>query len=433
MSGARRWLHARTSSVAFVLAPLLMGCGPEDPASPVTEAARWAGARLLFDRPAVRGSCPPLLEVALDGNRDGVAVAAWQSDCEIWTSRFDPAGGWDVPRAVGGLLERGAENWLWGPRVAVGPGGHALAVWIAQDGDFHRPLLARSFTPSTGWGPVREIDGGNRPEHLEFFPPQVGLDAAGAGFVVWNSRRLWAVRSTAGGAWEPPVDISDQEQLSVRMSVAPDGRATVAWADAERIETVAFDPARGWDAASRLVPVAGAPFSDVELDSDEGGRILMGFRRSGRPGTVGAAASDGRTWRELEMASLPGVAAGNVRVGLGENGRGLLLWQEGESAAFADVDLLAGASLRREARPLAPFAPKGEWSLAVGRRGTAFVAGLVGSSPSVSRYDGSSWTVPEPLAPLGEAPRIAADRCGNATAVWVSAGVWTNRFPPGCS
>lgn len=186
----------------------------------------WAAPVLVADEDA--GG----VDVAVDGR--GRAVAAWSivgnPATRTRTARFD--GTWQ-PAADLDATERGAAA----HRVAVASTGHAVAAWI-QLGSNGAQVAARTYHATAGWEPAVILD----TDGVEVYRPAVVITGAGHALVVWTenagtgsdvptSRRLWASRRVAGGAWNAPTRIESAAGWAIEPQLAVDaaGRVTAVW------------------------------------------------------------------------------------------------------------------------------------------------------------------------------------------------------------
>jgi hypothetical protein len=132
-------------------------------------------------------------QVAMDP--EGNAVAVWSQfdgmNDDIWSNRYTPSGGWDLAERIEGNDPGEARR----PKVAMDPGGTAVAVWTQPDG-VHVSIWSNRYTPSFGWGtaePIETWDGGRARE------PEVAMDTNGEAVAVWSQRtggadRIWSNR-----------------------------------------------------------------------------------------------------------------------------------------------------------------------------------------------------------------------------------------------
>lgn len=200
----------------------------------------------------------------------GRAIAVWvQADhqagsYQIWSSRFEPAGGWG-PAAP---LQKAVDGPAYAPQVAIDNFGNATAVWQQSDGRRFN-IWGSRFVTGAGWARPVRLQTGN----VDLGAPQVTLDPLGNALAIWpqfrgQSSELWATRSapmaaqdgstlTASGiVWGKPVKIESVRGYAHSphiVSVAP-GHATVVWEQVDGYQTRVlanhYRLGKGWRQAS---------------------------------------------------------------------------------------------------------------------------------------------------------------------------------------
>lgn len=439
--------RTRFAALLLLILLLLPGCGSPTSPEPTPSPDRWTGAQRIGGAPEPVPNCnvTEFPQVGMDGR--GGAVAAWLSECAIWTARYVPGQGWTQPEAIGGLPAGAVANWLWEPVLAVNDIGSALVVWPTEvDVSEGRQLWARRRESSTGWQPPERIDG-FQARQLPDFMPAVALDSAGNGLAVWISQGAVAARLVAGGGWMPPERISGPAAF-VYESVAfdPLGRAYATWTEAGAAIVRRFDSVRGWGPVTRFAPQDGSTFVGAgRIAFDRSGRAVLVWERSLgylRPSSVWSASLLNDAWTPFAQVSAAGADAGNPRVGLGSDGQGLAVWAELEGLRFAPFDFVRGW----EAPGAIPAAASGPLDLSVNGSGLGMLvwsqrdASQVRDRVQGSRYVNGRWETTQALQATTNGsgpPVIAVDSCGNATAVWTEfegerTRVWANRFDTGC-
>jgi hypothetical protein len=384
----------------------------------------------------------------------GGAMAAWLSECAIWTARYVPGQGWMQPEAIAGLPVGAAPNWLWEPLLAVNDTGTALVVWATEDDVFRgRQLWARRWETVTGWTPAERIDGFQAGQLEPEFPSAVALDSGGNGLVVWISEGTVAARFVAGTGWVPPERIGGPAAfLFPAVSFDRLGRAFATWSEGGTAMVRRFEPGLGWNPTTQFGPDGQGTFVEPGgVAFDNSGRGLLVWERSlgyYKPSSVWSALFANDLWTPFSQLSAAGMAAGNPRIGLGSNGQGLAVWTEVDGPSFARFDFLQGWRPSQKIPAMAgvtwPFPPS--WNLAVNARGDGFMVSLQ-QSPSLgrsqviaTRYVTGQWEAAQALQATSNYPgsaAIAVDHCGNATAVWPEIEgerhrIWANHFDTAC-
>jgi hypothetical protein len=131
-------------------------------------------------------------------------------------------------------------------QVAVDARGDAVAIWLAYSG--YHTIIRTAFRPaaSAHWQPPVDLT----LDDQDAFAPQVALDAKGNAIAVWDRR--WdgshsivqaSFRSAASGTWEAPVElpsglIDDRPQIAFD----PQGDAMAVWSGIYGVQA-AFRPA----------------------------------------------------------------------------------------------------------------------------------------------------------------------------------------------
>jgi len=124
----------------------------------------------------------PQVGVAANGN----AVAVWQESgaagYAVLSSTFTRGadGGWSAPVT----LDSDATHYVFAPRIAVDPGGNAIASWLKASGAGYTGLLVRGgrYTVNEGWHAVSQIGASADPVYR--YPIDVVVDGLGRGYVV---------------------------------------------------------------------------------------------------------------------------------------------------------------------------------------------------------------------------------------------------------
>lgn len=141
--------------------------------------AEWASPEIISPR---GGSAYSL---TLTVNPRGEAIAAWLNGTDEQRTAevsLRPLGGqWEPPRVLG---PAGTDP----PAIAIGPFGHAAAVWRSGDAQVQGAVRP----PVGSWGEARPISG---PRCCG--DPYVGVDAAGLATALWRDNRLDVLRASS--------------------------------------------------------------------------------------------------------------------------------------------------------------------------------------------------------------------------------------------
>ena len=254
-----------------------------------------------------------------------------------------------------------------------------------------------------------------------------------------------AARFAVARGWEPPQRLTGPEGRLPVLSVAAAGQAFAVWVS-DTLVVRRFDPAEGWGATSRFASDGEWRFSSRgTLVQDEGGRGLLAWtrQRGSFDFSVWSATYESGQWTPRGQLNAASVRASDPLVGLTADGRGVAVWRQDEDAAYARFAFSRGFE-----GPITADALGGlfDWSLASRAAGLGILIGgrldpqIQGRRPQASRYDGTRWSVPEPLEQnslRASTPAVAGDRCGNALVVWSAYEgdryrIYANRLDAGC-
>ncbi len=236
------------------------------------------------------------------------ALAAQGADDRILLAAGDP-----LP-SLGGILDANA-GFGDSPQGALAAAGGTLAVGLeAQVGNRQIPELALGHAGAVALsGAVSFV------EHS----PVPGLDDAGRGIVVWGaSEHLFARTFGPDGTLGAPQTLAPDVFGPVRLAVAPDGRAALAWTDLGHTTVLTGTTTAGLDLAGAVTtPVWG----DVAVEPD-GAAVAAGV------------ADDDKSMEVVSRAAgAPFGAASRYPIGNGA-------WVEPPRLAILDGQAIAGFS-----------------------------------------------------------------------------------------
>jgi hypothetical protein len=264
------------------------------------------GTAMLLSAGAVTGG--PSLAVS----GQGAAFAVWVEDALVKAAHGDiSAGTWDPPATLSTTEAFGE------PVVAVNRAGDALAAWLWRAQPRGSGVVQAAFRPAGGaWGPPTDVGGA-----VMGVPagPQVALDEAGNGVVVWlggsgGTSVQSAVRAHASGVWSQAVSISAAGSAGPRVAADPAGNAVAVWTDAMGAATAAVRPAAA-GAWQLPVAVSAGGASDVRVAMDAaGGAVVTWNARANQRVDVGSADLVGGWELTLANTRRPSIQ-GQPRVG----------------------------------------------------------------------------------------------------------------------
>jgi hypothetical protein len=234
-------------------------------------------------------------------NSDGDATVVWMeadgSNYVVRSALRPAGGGWEAPTLVSAVGE-----YAGNPHIALDPEGDAMVVWRGENEGVE--VARAAYRPAgTAWqAPVDVSVPGEPVQQL-----RIALYGGGEAMVVWAGSTgevgghnvVRAARRPAGGSWEAPVGLSDDDENAFPADVAfdADGNAAVVWGRSDgthQIIQAAYRPAgSGWEAPVDL--------SATDADAMDAVVVL------GAPG-VSAAAEGVATalWTRVEAVACSG-------------------------------------------------------------------------------------------------------------------------------
>lgn len=235
-------------------------------------------------------------------------------------------GAWSAPEPLETLRQGMARP----TRLAVAPGGRAIAAWAL--GRPEPGVWIARFEAATGWEKAVQVS--SRPRALDWVTPQgtaAAIDGHGHAAVVWtDDDKIWASRGTLGGPWTPPEIISGETRAfgNTQAAILPDGSVVavwVCWPDSSRRGDVricanSHAPGSGWGRPRLTDPshpygnlqMAALPDGEAAVIWTQGPVLLRRF-------------SPKEGWRAPEQLS-PGGDALSPRIAADGAGRMLAIW-----------------------------------------------------------------------------------------------------------
>lgn len=296
---------------------------------------------------------------------DGTATALWDrydgTNDVVQVATRAPGGPWQAPANLSTSLDAGAFQ----PQVAVAPDGTTAAVWL-RSGGVNDIVQASTRAPGGTWQSPIDVSTTSQTASQA----QVAIGADGAVVATWqrpvsaSGFGVVAAVRDAGGAWQPPADLSTGEPTSVQphATVDPSGTATVVWSGA-RIgaagETVqAATHARGgaWTPSEDVAPaVAGAVVQNPAVVRGPDGTTVAAWElSSGGHGIIQSASRPaGGSWQSPTTLS---AADGNSQahtLAAGSDGTLAAAWY---TAQFLVQAVVADKALAKPVPPVAPNA-----------------------------------------------------------------------------
>jgi hypothetical protein len=177
--------------------------------------------------------------IAVGIDREDRALVVWARQdaltSTVWALRIGPD---DVDPPAPGELSAGLSGRAEQPHLAVHEDGRAFVVWAQHVDATDHAIIARAYTPASGWTAAATIWSGTvRPEN-----PYVAVGPAGDAIVVWNDYDVHASHYLGGTSWSPRVTLSRwfsvEDATRPRVAIDMDGRAVAVW------QQQVYDPPR---------------------------------------------------------------------------------------------------------------------------------------------------------------------------------------------
>ena len=271
--------------------------------------------------------------VGLDAAGNAAVVWAERHDQEFDVAgeiRSAQKGGWNAPAVLS------TANVTAGPRLAVTPGGEALAVWLEGSS----VLVARGDLKEGRWDApltLRNDAGAGA---------AISVNSAGDAFAVWTLVGVSGIEAAmrpAGGTWHTEDAHIDSGPAAATagpdVALGPDGTAVAVWVASGMSRYALRSPDGTW---SRALPIAAADSAEPRITMDprddaiatwvQGGRLVAAVR----PAAAGA-------WQPT--VELSGADASEPTVALDAGGRGVAAWnvRRGDSLPVMTADFAATA------------------------------------------------------------------------------------------
>lgn len=325
------------------------------------------------------------------------------------------------------------------PKIVVDHRGNAIAVWIQSEG-YDENLYANRYAPGTGWGAAQLIES----ESGYASSPQIGIDGDGNVIVVWEHRLtqsvIYANRFTVGSGWGTAQRIAygPGVPLHIQIAVAPQGHAMAMWhwdggagGRTERIYSVRYAPASGWETSQQIEATAGDGYvQDLQMAIDDmGNTVAVWTQVNDGVGSIYAnryvPASGWGSRQPIESGTGP---AGAPRIAVDGNGHAIAVWQQYDGASgsiyanrLSPEDGWASAQLIQSASGTAS-APQ----INIDRGGNGIVVWAQHDGASyrmhANRYiPAAGWGTSQASAVFNGHPldiRSAMDAAGNVAVMW---------------
>jgi hypothetical protein len=301
-------------------------------------------------------------------------------------------------------------------------------------------LLAAVSRAAFVWAPPVDISTGS----IDVDVPRLAVDGGGDAVAVWyqtvgrNDAIMAAIRP-GGGDWSSPVEVAaGNSDYGPVVGIDSHGDATVVWYQYDGSEDEVMTSTRpaggGWSAPQRLsTPIVTGGDADeptVAVDA-AGDTTAVWYQNNGSDEVVMSATRPaGGSWSAPAQVSTAGYNAYQPRVAIDSAGDATAIWYQypnGQSkATVAAARLTAGAGWSAPQQLSSPTFDSSEPQVAVDPAGdaTAVWASYIGATDIVqtsTQLAGGSWSAAQQLSTSSgdaDAPAVAVDGHGTATAVW---------------
>lgn len=417
----RRPLPRRTC--AGLVLPVLASCALLVAARPAPAA--WQTPEPLPTMPGELSA----VHAAVDGGRGATALweAAVVGGQEVWTVVRPPIGPWALPVRLSG-----AGVSVGGTTFAANALGAAVAAWEVAGG------AQASVRPAGGsWEAPQDLRSGK--DLLS--SPDVAVDGSGRAMVVWaeratalSDRLVWFAERPAGGAWQPPVQLSRGGANGFIPAIASnaDGDVIVAWYGSDRyVRAVTRSAGGSWSGIAQLSGATYSPYGvDAAIDL-QGNATVVWAENAGSPQNVRSAAKPSdRGWGPAVDVSAGATGIEDLRVAAGPSGEAVAAWaaQVGATDRVLASSRPLGGAWQASSSVLSDIAVNATaLSLAIDAQGTATAVWLRESrSIDASRRPaGGTWeprTVLVGAADERGSAAVAPGPDGTALALWTGFG-----------
>jgi len=321
-------------------------------ASPATTAVRAAtrpvGGAWTASVPLSTGGAVEDPHVAVDARGDAVAVWRGYDQSYVITAAFRPAGGaWQAPVV---LSTDAASSYAATPKVAIDAAGDAVAVWYRSTGGSHLVIQAAKRPAGGAWQPPVDLSSAS----LDAGLPGIAVAPSGDAVAVWEAEEsgVYVVQAASmpalSGVWQVPVNLSatGAESAGVQVAVDAAGRAHAIWTWNDGVGTAvqtASRPAGGaWSAPTNLSD-PGRYAMDPAVAVDPTGDVAASW--ADYDGThyidQGAAQPAGGGWSAPADLSASGADAAHSQVAIDAQGDAVALWVRAETSGAAPVQAAA--------------------------------------------------------------------------------------------
>lgn len=375
------------------------------------------------------------LSIALDGAGDAFAV--WTRSGTAQAAQRPAGGTWSAAADVSGncLDARGVE-------LAVSPAGRAVVVWECTKGG---SSIVQAATRAAGrnWSEAHDLSLPGHDAHV----PQVAFDRAGNALAVWARSNgtdviVQAALQRATGTWLAPEDVSGPGLDVDRPDVGLDARGNgfAVWQGSNGANSVIQSATRtsggSWSASQTLSSGGYADRPQIGVGS-AGDAVAVWSLRTANLRVEAAARPAGGSWAQPQTLSGPGADALQPQVAVNPGGEAVAAWVSFDGRTYVVQSASRSRSVAWSAvQDISPRSPDlGAPRIALDVAGDALAVwrGLRSAHEriqAVRRPARGAWSPPALLSPAAldaDLPAVALDPAGNGAAIWQSGNgvTWT--------
>lgn len=236
----------------------------------------------------------------------------------------------------------GAGLGAYGPQIAIGPNGAAIAVWYRTDG-YEGTVQAAIRPPGGSFGAPVDLSAAGK----FVDQPQVAIARNGAATVVWTTHKggysdiIQAATRPPGGSFGPAVNLSvsgpGTSSSSPQIGIAPNGTATVVWyrarGNASKIQAATRLPGGSFGAPVNLSPAGEDDIFPQIAIAPDGTATVVWSRYTVPDHRVQAVTrASGGAFKSAVNLSAPGRNAYNPQIAVAPGGGVTVVWRRSNGA-----------------------------------------------------------------------------------------------------
>ncbi|MCI5145379.1 MAG: hypothetical protein D3923_07570 [Candidatus Electrothrix sp. AR3] len=278
-------------------------------------------------------------DIAIDAS--GNAMMVWRQNDDphipdVWAKRYEVGVGWNEPE----ILEIEEAGWAVSPRVGMDLLGNAVVVWAQSDGTRYN-IMANRYVVGVGWGTAEliEID-----ELGDAKFPHVAVDSTGNAVAVWEQsdgvrKNIWSNRYVVGVGWGTAELIETDnsgDAESPQLGVDAAGNAFVVWQQFDgtrkNIWANRYGAGSGWGTAELIeTDNSGDAEGPQIVVNTAGDAIAVWWQIDSKynKNIMANRYAAGEGWGAAELVENSDLDNGYYpKVGMDPSGRALVIWQQ---------------------------------------------------------------------------------------------------------